>query len=72
MEGYGDLWKYHSHWNNNLCKARRKSASAQLSSQCLFKVLVSDTGQFTLGIVKYIIIGAVGPSVSQSCVHKDA
>jgi hypothetical protein len=56
----------------NLHEIRRKSSLSQLSSQCLFKVLVSDTGQFTLGIVKYIIIGAVGPSVSQSCVHKDA
>lgn len=41
---------------NNLCEARRKSSSTQLSSRCQFKLLEANREQFVLSILKFITI----------------
>lgn len=68
-----DLWKHQGWQNNNPCEARRKSGWTWLNSQCWFKLLESDAGQFILGVLKHstILGGEMFPSDNSiPCVHQ--
>lgn len=52
LQSYGGFCDYQDQQIDDLHKVRRKSGLPQLSSQCWFKQLKSDTGQFILGIFK--------------------